>query len=136
MKKTVFEGKQWIYELLNIDVIKSNISGKIYKNKRPAESQKEDIVINSVLIDNDFLQDGTFNVNCYVPYISVNIDGITQFMPNETRLIQISKIVYPFLDNIYKPDFNLTVERHEVIDLESEKASYINFRINLKAYNQ
>ena len=71
MKKTVFDAKQWIYELLNVSSVKTSISGKIYKNKRPAESTKEDIVINSILMDNEFLQDGTFNVNCYVPYVSV-----------------------------------------------------------------
>lgn len=135
MKKTVFDAKQWIYELLNVSSVKMSISGKIYKNKRPAESTKEDIVINSILMDNEFLQDGTFNVNCYVPYVSVSIDGISQFMPNENRLSQISQLVYPLLDNIYRDEFNLTIERHETIDVESEKSSYLNFRINLKAYN-
>ena len=38
MKKTVFDAKQWIYELLNVSSVKTSISGKIYKNKRPAES--------------------------------------------------------------------------------------------------
>ena len=135
MKKTVFDAKQWIYELLNVSSVKTGISGKLYKNKRPAESTKEDIVINSILMDNDFLQDGTFNVNCYVPYVSVSIDGISQFMPNESRLSQISQLVYPLLDNIFRDKFNLTIERHETIEVESEKSSYLNFRINLKAYN-
>ena len=135
MKKTVFDAKQWIYELLNVSSVKTSISGKIYKNKRPAESTKEDIVINSILMDNDFLQDGTFNVNCYVPYVSVSIDGISQYMPNESRLSQISQLVYPLLDNVFQPNYNLTIERHETIESESEKTSYINFRINLKAYN-
>ena len=110
MKKTVFDAKQWIYELLNVSSVKTSISGKIYKNKRPTESTKEDIVVNSILMDNDFLQDGTFNVNCYVPYVSVSIDGISQFMPNESRLSQISQLVYPLLDNIYRDKFNLTIE--------------------------
>lgn len=135
MKNSVFDGKQWIYDLLNINEVKSNISGKIYKNKRPTESKLEDIVINSILMDNSFLQDGTFNVNCYVPFLSVTINNISQSMPNEKRLSEIFQIVNPLLDDVFKDDFNLTIERHETIDVETEKASYINFRINLKAYN-
>lgn len=135
MKNTVFDGKQWIYELLNVDAVKTKITGKIYKNKRPTESSKEDIVINSILMDNSFLQDGTFNVNCYVPHLSVSIEGTTQFMPNENRLSEIAKIVQPLIDNIYREKFNLTIERHETVELETEKSSYLNFRINLKAYN-
>lgn len=135
MKNSVFDGKQWIYDLLNINEVKSNISGKIYKNKRPTESKLEDIVINSILMDNEFLQDGTFNVNCYVPFLSVTINNISQSMPNEKRLSEIFQIVNPLLDDVFKDDFNLTIERHETIDVETEKASYINFRINLKAYN-
>lgn len=135
MKNSVFDGKQWIYDLLNINEVKSNISGKIYKNKRPTESKLEDIVINSILMDNSFLQDGTFNVNCYVPFLSVTINNISQSMPNEKRLSEIFQIVNPLLDDVFKDDFNLTIERHETIDVETEKASYIDFRINLKAYN-
>lgn len=135
MKNSVFDGKQWIYDLLNINEVKSNISGKIYKNKRPTESKLEDIVINSILMDNGFLQDGTFNVNCYVPFLSVTINNISQSMPNEKKLSEIFQIVNPLLDDVFKDDFNLTIERHETIDVETEKASYINFRINLKAYN-
>jgi len=55
MKKTVLDGKQWILELLLKAGINNVISGKIYKDKRPADSQKEDIVINSLTMTNHFL---------------------------------------------------------------------------------
>lgn len=135
MKKTVGEGKQWIFELLNQGNIKSVISGLIYKDKRPIGSTKEDIVINSVAMDGSFLQDGVFNVNCYVPMLSVNINGITQNMPNTIRMDIVSKAVYPILEDVFRPQFNLTVVNHTTFEEEAEKATYINFRINLKAYN-
>lgn len=135
MKKTVLEGKQWILELLLQSTIKSLITGNIYKDKRPSGSTKEDIVINSISMDGSFLQDGVFNVNCYVPMQSVSMNGITQDMPNNNRMLEISKAVYPIFENIFRPQFNLTVVNHNTFEEEDEKANYINFRINLKAYN-
>ncbi|NML70031.1 hypothetical protein HHL23_09480 [Chryseobacterium sp. RP-3-3] len=135
MKKTVLEGKQWIFELLSQGNIKSVINGNIYKDKRPSGSTKEDCVINSVSMDNSFLQDGVFNVNFYVPMLSVLLNGITQYMPNNNRMLEISKAVYPILENIFRPGFNLTVVNHSTFEEVEEKATYINFRINLKAYN-
>ncbi|MFP3835353.1 hypothetical protein [Chryseobacterium sp. SIMBA_028] len=135
MKKTVLEGKQWILELLLQSPIKSLITGNIYKDKRPSGSTKEDIVINSISMDGSFLQDGVFNVNCYVPMQSVSMNGITQDMPNNNRMLEISKAVYPIFENIFRPQFNLTVVNHNTFEEEDEKANYINFRINLKAYN-
>lgn len=135
MKKTVLDGKQWIFELLTQSNIRSVISGNIYKDKRPSGSTKEDIVINSISMDNSFLQDGVFNVNCYVPMVSVNINNVTQSMPNNNRMMEISRAVYPIFENIFKPQFNLTVVNHNAFEEENEKANYINFRINLKAYN-
>lgn len=135
MKKTVGQGKQWIFELLNQGNIKSTINGLLYKDKRPAGSTKEDIVINSVSMENSFLQDGVFNVNCYVPMISIKENGITQNVPNAPREEAITQAVYPLLENIFRPQFNLTVVNHSTFEEVEEKATYVNFRINLKAYN-
>ncbi len=133
--KTVLEAKQWIFELLTQSNIRSVISGNIYKDKRPSGSKKEDIVINDISMDNSFLQDGVFNVNCYVPMLSVSLNGITQYMPDTNRQLVVAQAVSPVLQNIFRPQFNLTVESHKTFEEEEEKANYINFRINLKAYN-
>lgn len=135
MKKSVFEGKQWIFELLAQSNIRTIITGNIYKDKRPSGSTKEDIVINDISMDNSFLQDGVFNVHCYVPMSSVSLNGITQYMPNNNRMLEISKAVYPVLENIFKAEFNLTIVNHNTFEEEAEKANYINIRVNLKAYN-
>lgn len=135
MKKTVFDGKQWIFELISQSPVKAMVSGSIYKDKRPAGSVKEDIVINSISMDNSFLQDGVFNVNFYVPMLSVSIGGTTQYMPNNNRMAEISKAASQVLDNVFKPEYNLTIVNHNTFEVEAENAIYINFRINLKAYN-
>lgn len=135
MKKTVFDGKQWIFELISQSPVKAIVSGSIYKDKRPTGSTKEDIVINSISMDNEFLQDGVFNVNFYVPMLSVSIGGTTQYMPNNNRMAEISRVASQVLDNVFKPEYNLTIVNHNTFEVEAENAIYINFRINLKAYN-
>ena len=133
--KTVNQGKQWISELLIEGGILNLISGGIYRDKRPAGSVKEDIVINSIAMDNSFLQDGVFNVNCYVPMLFKKINSIDQYLPNNIREEAISQAVYPLLEKVFRPQFNLAVVNHNSFTEDTEKATYINFRINLKAYN-
>ena len=135
MKKTVFDGKQWILDLLLLGSVKTTINGGVYIDRRPTNSVKEDIVINNLTMTNDFLQDGVFNVNCYVPYLSVKIDNIIQFMPNTARMNVITKAVYSILEEQYSNSFNLAVVNHNTFEEDTEKANFINFRINLKAFN-
>jgi hypothetical protein len=135
MKKTVFDAKLWILDLLLLGGIKTTINGGVYIDRRPTNSAKEDIVINNLTMTNDFFQDGVFNVNCYVPYLSVTINGISQFMPNTQRMNVITKAVYLILEEQYSGDFNLAIVNHNTFEEDTEKSNFINFRINLKAFN-
>ena len=133
MKKTVLDGKQWILELLLKAGINNVISGKIYKDKRPADSQKEDIVINSLTMTNHFLQNGVFNVNCYVPMIEIKANnGIVQKQKNAKRLKEISDAVYSALSEVWEDEFNLEVVNHQ--EFEEDNFNYYNFRTSLNAY--
>ncbi|MDX8564650.1 hypothetical protein OZ664_11620 [Elizabethkingia sp. HX WHF] len=133
MRKTVLDGKQWIFELLKNGGIKNVISGDIYKDRRPVGSVKEDAVINSVSMNEEFLQDGVFNINIYIPYLRVKINGIDQDMPNEVRQKIIMNFVKPLLESVYTKDYNLKLEFHDVLD--DAKDNWINFRVNMKAFN-
>lgn len=132
MRRTVLDGKQWILELLLAAGVHNSISGKIYKDKRPSGSTKEDIVINSLTMTNDFLQNGVFNVNIYVPMISVKVDGITQFQKNNARLKQLADLVYPVLDDAWTNEQNLFVVNHQ--DFEDGNDNFYNFRVSLNAH--
>ena len=133
MKKTVLDGKQWILDLLLRAGINNVISGKIYKDKRPADSQKEDIVINSLTMTNHFLQNGVFNVNYYVPMIEIKANnGIVQKQKNAKRLKEISDAVYSALSEVWEEEFNLEVVNHQ--EFEEDNCNYYNFRISLNAY--
>lgn len=129
--KTVIDGKDWILEVLN--AYKPAISGKIYIDKRPT-TDKEDIVINSLTMNGEFMQNGVFNVNCYVPNLSISTAGITTQIPNKKRLKEISADVYSKLNEVYRDHYNLSIENHTQLEEKTENANYINFRVSLNAY--
>lgn len=132
MKRTVLDGKQWILELLLAAGVQNSISGKIYKDKRPTGSTKEDIVINSLTMTNEFMQNGVFNVNVYVPMISVKIDGITQLQKNNARMKVLADMVYPVLNDAWGSDYNLDVVNSQ--DFEEGNENFYNFRVSLNAH--
>lgn len=133
--KTVIDGTNRIYTQLKNGGIKAIINGEIYKEQRPSGSLLEDIVINSLPMDNGFLQDGVFNVNCYVPLKSITIGGVKQYVRNNSRLEVISSEVYSLLSNIYGEDYNMSVEYHQIFDEPSESTSFISFRVQMNLYN-
>lgn len=132
MKRTVLDGKQWILELLLAAGVQNSITGKIYKDKRPTGSTKEDIVINSLTMTNDYMQNGVFNVNIYVPMISVTIGGVTQLQKNNARLKQLADLVYPVLNDAWGNGYNLDIVNHQ--DFEDGNENFYNFRVSLNAH--
>ncbi|MDR7750140.1 hypothetical protein RIU07_05630 [Riemerella anatipestifer] len=132
MKRTVLDGKQWILDLLLRAKVNEFINGQIYKDNRPVNSNKEDIVINSLTMTNQMLQNGVFNINCYVPKKSVTVGGITQLHKDNKRLKEIADKVYAVLNDVWENDYNLDVETHQ--DFEEQNENYYNFRVQLNAY--
>lgn len=132
MKRTTLDGKQWILDILLENGIDKFIGGKIYKDERPTDSIAEDIVINSLTMTNGYMQNGVFNVNCYVPRLSITHNGITQKKKNYARLSEIADKVYQALNDIWKEDFNLNVVNHQ--DFEEGDLNYYNFRVEINAY--
>lgn len=133
MRQSDIEGKQCIFDNLKNGGVRSVITGDIYKDFRPAGSLKEDIVINSITVNNTFLQTGAFNVNCFVPYLKVKINGIDQNVPDETRLKAVKNAVKPLLENKFTTNYNLDIEFSSTI--MDEKDCYINFRLKLNLFN-
>lgn len=132
MKRTVLDGKQWILERLLEANVHQVIRGKIYKDNRPVNSDKEDIVINSLTMTNGLLQNGVFNVNCYVPKRSITLGGITQYHKDNARLKVIADKVYQALNDVWEEEYHLDVEYHQ--DFEEQNENYYHFRVQLQAY--
>lgn len=113
-----------------VDEGKIKIKGLVCpEDDRPANSQTEDIVINTITISHDKPQDGTSNVNIYVPDKRVKIRGAEQRTANRDRLKQIGDAVVAFLEGLNLPDLELWIESDTVLkDLTAEQ-HYRNLRI-------
>ncbi|WP_284464900.1 hypothetical protein [Chryseobacterium sp.] len=133
MRNSVLQAKQWIYDELKNGGVGSVINGDLYKDFRPSGSTKEDVVVNSITMNNIFLQTGAFNVNCYVPYLKVKINAIDQNVPNEIRLKAISDKIKPILERKFTDKYNVDIEFESTI--MDEKDCYINFRLKLNSFN-
>lgn len=132
MKKTTIESKQWILDILLNAEIDKIINGKIYKDIRPVGSTSEDIVINSLVMNNQFLQNGVFNVNCYIPLVAITHNGITQKRKNLKRLKEIVDKVYQALDEFWNDDFYLEIINHQ--ELQEGEEHFYNFRIEINTH--
>jgi hypothetical protein len=116
-----------------LDVAKPN--GGVHKQKRPINSTKEDIVINSLPIDrNTGFQNGVLNVNIHVPNLSVTTGGVLDnTVPNLTRIKDLTKKVEAIIADVYADDWSYEVQQDNFF--EEEKSSYNNVRVQFRALN-
>ncbi len=116
--------------------IRASISGDIYRDRRPAGSILEDIVVNTLpLTAYGYHQKGVLNVNVYVPFKTVNINGLIQHMPDNVRMKELAEIVLRQLNDQFGKNYNFYVEHIQDFEEQSEKASYINYRIKINLFN-
>lgn len=135
---TVINGKEWIFNTIleAIQDNKINIDGAVYYDIKPT-NDKEDIVVNSILMNNEFFQNGIFNVNCYIPDIKIFQEGKEFFVPNKSRIKEISEEVYPVLhDNTKRQSYRFYIDEMEEFREQNENTTYLNFRIQLNAKNK
>ena len=128
----VLEAVDKIYQHLVTGPVSALISGRVYKNGRPINSRSEDIVINSLGLNNTQLQTGVLNVNIHVPNEKLRINGIeTNDQPNHIRQLAITAIVLSELDEVWDPKGNYVfeVQQHNLIKDEDE--SFINIRLEI-----
>lgn len=65
--KTTFDVTNRVYNLINVPVITALLDGGIYKDQRPDNSDKRDIVITTNIIDNEPFQNAVGYINIHHP---------------------------------------------------------------------
>lgn len=126
--RTQFDAINLIYSAINASPLKTAISGAIYKFKRPT-STKEDIVINSLVLGNSNFQEGVFNVNIYVPNITVNNTSL----PNTVRLWHLETLGNSLFEHITSQDYSIYKESASLFEEVAINQNYINFRLIFKS---
>jgi hypothetical protein len=96
------------WRLIQANVISStSLTGGIFKARRPKDSKLEDIVVRTLAINGDQVQEGLVNVNVHVPNLQLTDDS-TQ--PDEDRFTAITNIVLAALNDYRGFDFWFTIK--------------------------
>ena len=65
--KTTFDINDVLYPIINVASVQATIDGRVYRNKKPLNSELRDIIIIPLTNYNgdEIINDATFMVNCY-----------------------------------------------------------------------
>jgi hypothetical protein len=130
--KTTFETDTLLFSLLRESPVSAAINGGIYVgDDRPDDSVKEDIVVNSIDLTQDYLpQIGTSNVSIFVPDKVVTIGGKQQLKANRTRLKELSNMAIETLRNANITGLKLILVNQTILAEPSVNQHFTNIRIN------
>ena len=127
--KTQFDILDIVYPLINITAIKTTIDGRVYRHKKPRDSQLRNIVLITLPIsgDNDGdLQNGTVAINSFAK--NDNKTGI----PDETHLKATVKAIITAIEayNISASYFRMRIISENIFpdDLD-DTMSYDSIRV-------
>jgi hypothetical protein len=103
-----------------------NLTGAIYELNRPKDSVKEDIVVGTLAMNAEQVQEGVFNVNIHVPNLNLTNDS-TQ--PNTTRFRVITNKCMEVLQNVTGFDYSFDVSTPG-IPYRDGSNWFVNIRVN------
>lgn len=134
--KTTLDIEEVLWKFLNNSSLKSSINGGIYKVKRPAGSLKEDIVVNSLPVNNLQLQSAVVNVNIHVPNRTFKSgDVLDASQPNHARLKVLGNAAVAILVDQWDTDYNFDVQQQNLFEDEDGNSHYINIRLDFFSIN-
>lgn len=117
-----------IFKLLDASDLKTTISGGIYKDQSPNDSDKEDVVVNVITADAELIQAAVCNVNIHMPLLPTGL-------PNHARFAVIIDIAAPLLKEVNGDMWSFFIENQNFIRDNSTGKWYYNFRLRFKHHN-
>jgi hypothetical protein len=109
--------------------LKIAITGDIYPDRRPPNSDMEDVVVNSLPVNAEQLQKGIVNVNIHVPDASIHFNEMDDTVPDRTRLKQLATIALANLKDIWIGTYHFDVQQQTLLQDEEAGDHYINIRL-------
>lgn len=130
--KSSFDTDAILYKLLRDSSVKAEISGDIYyEGDRPADSDKEDIIINTVTLTQDFYpQLGDSNVNVYVKDSIISIGGKQQRVVNRARLKQLTELVIGVIRDSRVKGLKANLRWQRTLQEADINQTFVNIRIS------
>ncbi len=127
-----FDTDDILFKILNASVeLKAAINGGIYvQGERPDNSEKEDIVINNIVISHDYPQSGISNINIHVSDLKIKINKQEQRKADRERLRFLTELVIGILKAANVEGLTFWIENETVIKEPTISQHYTNLRIN------
>lgn len=133
--KTTLDTVDLIWNHLNSSSLNQVLTGNIYKKKRPQNSTQEDIVINSLPVSNEQLQQAIVNVNIFVPDVEHSINGSQEKMANWARLKGLAFLAVEDLKDGRSGDYTWDIQQQQDIEDEESGQHFINIRVQFYIAN-
>lgn len=130
--KSDIEIKDDVYRVIKGSMLEKTVTGKLSKTKRPAGSDKEDIVVSMLDNGKGQIQEAFVNVNIYVP------DNLQDDQPEENtiRLRQLCKLAAELLEVQRGKDYRFTLDKQRVMEVNGKTEHLINNRLLFKQVNE
>ena len=130
--KQAYDLDEILFRLFNSSTqLKSVISGGIYLGQRPDNSEKEDIVISTISITQEYSpQIATSNINIHVSDLLQSVAGKQMRFENRVKIKSISEIVLNLIRESKFEDLTVYLEAQNVIREPVIFQSYSNIRLN------
>lgn len=134
--KSIFDIDEILYNICSI-AVKSSIGGGIYKEgDRPVNSNKEDVVINSIILTQDtYPQLGSSNINIYVPDHYVSIHNRRTRVVDRYRLEYLSKMITKALRDTIVEGLAISIDSHAILSENEIDQHFVNIKISWNIQN-
>ncbi|MBC7948655.1 MAG: hypothetical protein H7Y42_12280 [Chitinophagaceae bacterium] len=132
---TTFDIETELWKKLEASSLKTDITGKIRKKERPANSTKEDIVVVALPINNEQLQLAVANVNIFVPYMTISENNVQEKVPNDVRMKYLADKVIAVMDDNWQDDFHYEVQQQQTLEDMDSGGYFVNIRLNFYSIN-
>lgn len=132
MIKTDIEIKDDVYDYISRSKLKQIVSGKLSKTKRPANSNKEDIVISILDNGSGQYQEAFVNVNIYVKDLSRD----NQPEEYSKRLRELCRVADEVLSVFHGETFRCTLDKQRVLPVNGKDEHVINNKLFYQQINE
>lgn len=132
---TTFDIENILWKKLDSSSLKTAITGKIRKLERPANSDKEDIVVNSLPAPNTKLQIAVANINIFVPDITKSENGVQEKLPDHKRMKTLTDAVIGVVNEVFDGTYYYEVQQQQMIEDKESNSHFINIRMNFISEN-
>jgi len=136
MSNTSISALNMLYQHISHSVLMTDAkkpNGKLCKQERPLNSTLEDVVINSLGINREDVQEGVLNVNIFVPNLELPSNPNDKSQPNMARLLVLATLANEALGNgeeVWEEfgNYCFNIQQDQIMQ-DTNNQHYLNIRV-------